>query len=78
MVTTSKFGLITIRQHSATRKHLFLYPPGDRSGLRKPKKRVNIKTNYSYHHCSSPKPVPTDLAIKSDSDLTNPVGKDGV
>ena len=25
-------------QHSATRKHLFLYPQGARSGLRKPKK----------------------------------------
>ena len=24
--------------HSATRKHLFLYPQGDRSGLRKSKK----------------------------------------
>ena len=31
-------GLLTIRQHSATRKHLFQYPQGDRSGLRKPKK----------------------------------------
>ena len=28
----------TIRWHSATREHLFLYPQGDRSGLRKPKK----------------------------------------
>ena len=26
------------RQHHATTKHLFLYPQGDRSGLRKPKK----------------------------------------
>ena len=33
----SKFGLHTIRQHSATRKH-FQYPQGNRSGLRKPKK----------------------------------------
>ena len=31
-------GLFTIRQHSATRKHLPLYPQGDRSGLRKLKK----------------------------------------
>ena len=77
MVTTSKFGILTIRQHSATRKHLFLYPPGDRPVLRKPKKKISIKTNHSYHHRSSPKPVPTDLAIKPDSDLTNPVGKDG-
>ena len=28
---TSKFGLFTIRWHSATRKQLFLYPQGDRS-----------------------------------------------
>ena len=27
-----------VRQYSATRKHLFLYPHGDRSSLRKPKK----------------------------------------
>ena len=26
------------RQHSATRKHIFIYPQGDRSGLRKLKK----------------------------------------
>ena len=38
LVTTSKFGLLTIRQHSATRKRLFLYPQGDRSDLRKQKK----------------------------------------
>ena len=36
--TTTKFSLYTIRRHSATQKHLFLYPQGDRSGLRKPKK----------------------------------------
>ena len=30
-------GLLTISRHSATRKHLFLYPQGDRSGLRNPK-----------------------------------------
>ena len=34
---TSKFDLLTIRWHSATRKHLFLYPQGDRPGLRKAK-----------------------------------------
>ena len=34
---TCKFSLLTIRQHSATRKHLFLYPPGERSDLRKTK-----------------------------------------
>ena len=38
LVATSKFGLLTIRWHSATRKHVFQYPQGDRSGLRKPKK----------------------------------------
>ena len=38
LVTASKFGLLTIRQNCATRKHLFLYSQGHRSGLRKPKK----------------------------------------
>ena len=38
MVTTSKLGLLTIKQHSATRKHLFPYAQGDKSGLRKQKK----------------------------------------
>ena len=38
LVATSKFVLLTIRQHSATRKHLFAYPQADRSGLRKLKK----------------------------------------
>ena len=38
LVATSKFGVLTIRRHSATSKHLFLYPQGDRSGLRKQKK----------------------------------------
>ena len=33
LVATSKFGLHTIRRRSATRKHLFQYPQGDRSGL---------------------------------------------
>ena len=32
----SNFSLLTIKQHSATRKHLSLYPQGDRPGLRKP------------------------------------------
>ena len=47
MVATSKFGLLTIRWHSATRKHLFQYPQGDRSGLRKPKKDKHLHT-YDY------------------------------
>ena len=34
MVATSRFSLIIIRWHSATKKHLFLYPQGDRSVLR--------------------------------------------
>ena len=38
LVTTSKFGLLTIRKHNASRKHLFLYPQGGMSGPRKPKK----------------------------------------
>ena len=38
LVAAFKFGILMIRRHSAIRKHLFLYPQGDRSGLRKPKK----------------------------------------
>ena len=38
LVAYSKFGLLTIRWHSATRKHLFPYPQGDRSSLTKEKK----------------------------------------
>ena len=67
LVATSKFGLLTIRRHSATRKHIFPYPQADRSGLRKPKK-------YKHQHESQlppafipPKPVSIDLTIKSDS-----------
>ena len=37
MVATVKFDLLTIMLHGATRKRLFAYPQGDRSGLRKPK-----------------------------------------
>ena len=36
MVDTSKFGLLTIRRHCSTRKHLFLYPQGDKPDLRQP------------------------------------------
>ena len=77
LVATSKFGVLTIRWHSATRKHLFLYPQGDRSGLRKPKSK-SINTNYSYHQHYLPQPVSIDQTIISDSVLTNSVGKDGV
>ena len=38
LVATPKFDLLTIRWYNATRKHLFQYPQGDKSGLRKPKK----------------------------------------
>ena len=67
-MATFKFGLLTIRQHSATRKHLFPYPQGDRSGLTKPKL------------ASTPITAATtaDLTIKSGSVLTNPIEKDGV
>ena len=53
LVVTSKFSLLTIRWHSATRKHLFLYPQNDRSGVRKPKS-ISINKNHSYHQSSSP------------------------
>ena len=53
LVVTSKFSLLTIRWYSATRKHLFLCPQNDRSGLRKPKS-ISINKNHSYHQCSSP------------------------
>ena len=78
MVAISKFNLLTIRQDSATRKHLFLYPQFDRSGLRKSKKdkeSASITGTTSVH---LPKSVSTDLMIKPDSVLTNPIGKDRV
>ena len=37
LVATFKFGLLSIRPHSATRKHLLLYV----EGLRRPKKDMN-------------------------------------
>ena len=58
-------------------KTLILVSSRWQASSEKAKKKISIKTNHSYHHPSSPKPVPTDLAIKPDSDLTNPVGKDG-
>ena len=54
LVAISKFSLLTIWRQSATRKHLLMYPQGDRSGLSKPKTK-SIKTNRSYHQRSSPK-----------------------
>ena len=38
--------------------------------------RISININYSYHHL--PKPVSTDPTRKSDSVLTNLIGRDGV
>ena len=38
LVVTFNFGLLTIRQHSATRKHLLLYPQDVRSGMRSQKR----------------------------------------
>ena len=38
LVATPKFDPVTIRQNSATKKHLFLYHQGDRLGLGKRKK----------------------------------------
>ena len=52
-----------------------LYPQGDSSGLRMPKKRISINTVTTSVHLL--KPVSTDLTIKLDSVLTNLVGKDG-
>ena len=66
LVVASKFGLLTMRQHSATIKHLLPYPQGDRSDLRKQKK-ISINTNHSYHQRSS------DLTIKPNSVLTNSI-----
>ena len=37
LIATSRFGLLTMKRHKSTRKHLSLNPQGDRSGLRKPK-----------------------------------------
>ena len=75
MIATSKFGFLTISEHSGTRKHLFLYPQEDRSGRRKKKASTLITATTSLHF---PKLVSTDLTIKPDSVLTNPIGKDEV
>ena len=36
------------------KKHLFQYPHGDRSSLRKQNKNIRINTNHSYDQRSSP------------------------
>ena len=63
--------------HSATRKHLFMYPQGDGSGLRKPKKGEALTLITATTSTCPPKSVSTDLTIKSDSASTNWIGKDG-
>ena len=45
----SKFDTLTIRWHSAIRKHLFLYPQGDSSGLKKPKKEFHSILKEEFH-----------------------------
>ena len=54
------------------------YSQGGRSGLRKPKKDKHQHLITAATSIHIPKPVSTDLAIKSDSILTNPIGKNGV
>ena len=71
LVAASKFGLLTMRRHNATIQHLFPYPQGDRSDLRK-QKMISINTNHSYHQRSS------DLTIKPNSVLTNSIEKYGL
>ena len=68
MVTTSKFGLLMISQHSATRKHLY-------SQAKKGEAATLITATTSIH---LPKLVSADLTIKSDLVLTNQIGKDEV
>ena len=67
LVTTYKFDLLTIRWHSATRKHLFLYPQGEDTGLGKPKKGEESTLITA-----------TTSVQTADSVLTNPTGKHGV
>ena len=70
LFATSKFGLLAIRQHSVTRKYLFSYPQGDRSVLRKWKASTLITATTSVELC---KPVSTDVTVKPDSVLANPI-----
>ena len=41
-------------------------------------KSISINTNHTTTSIHLPKPVSTDLTIKPDSVLINPIGKDGV
>ena len=56
------------------RKHLSLYPQGDRSGLGKSKKGEASTPITATTRVHLPRPVSTDLTIKPDSVLTNPIG----
>ena len=50
----------------------------DRSGLRKPKKGLASTLITATTSVHLPKPASTDLTIKPDSVLANPIGKDRV
>ena len=78
MVATFKFGIPTIRRHSATRKNIFLYPQGNISGVRKLKKgkASTLITAATCIHLLNP--VLTDLTRNTDLVLIDPVGKDGM
>ena len=55
------------------------YLQGDRSGLRKPKKKGLVSTLITaITSVHLPKPFSTNLTITSDSVLTNPIGKEGL
>ena len=74
LVTTSKFGLLTIRRHTQCNQNA---PTPVNWSLwvrsEKAKKRTNINTSHSYHQCSSHYVSLADLTIRSDSVLTNPI-----
>ena len=58
-----------------TRKHLFLYPQGDRSGLRKNKKGKPLRLIKANIIINLPKSVSNDPIIQNV--LNNPLGKYG-
>ena len=69
-VATSKFGLLTVKQHSATRKHLFPYSQGDTGQVQSVKpenqKMISINTNLTVTtSVHVPKPVSTDLTVST-------------
>ena len=78
LVATCKFGLLTIRQHSATKKTPI--PVSSRWQVRPQKAKKGeastlVTATTSVH---LPEPALTDLTIKPDPILTNPIGKNGV